>query len=371
MKLKNAPNFPLCQQTPKQRFSMALLSTAIAFPGFSLAQDGIRNLREPTDMEKVAPVRAVGIRVSPVLPLDLDAKQKARETNIQPTPPVALANPTVSISASPSSVITAPATKIVPSRSPERIVPKSKFVLASSRQDSAPNPSAKLPSPIPIPTTIHAKLNEGVALASETKQSDGNEVIATESVATTEATRRIEPILPLITKPVVQADPTAVSALAVSPTPSTISPQEFDRATVVELESQGTVELPIDYPVQDIIVRNETVCRAMASSTGVYLVGLSLGESIVEIKSKDDGASRLFRVKVLSPWRRSGGLADIDQLVHTIQPLSPNGILSVQAQSDGSIVVRGKVDNQETAKRIMEITRKLVLVPVVDKLEIR
>jgi hypothetical protein len=74
---------------------------------------------------------------------------------------------------------------------------------------------------------------------------------------------------------------------------------------------------------------------------------------------------------VISPWQRSGGVADLNQLVQAIQPLNSSGELSVRALEDGSVVVRGKVDNEDVAKRIMELTRKLILVPVVDKLEIR
>jgi hypothetical protein len=45
--------------------------------------------------------------------------------------------------------------------------------------------------------------------------------------------------------------------------------------------------------------------------------------------------------------------------------------LRIQPQPDGSFWVSGMVDSNEQAKRIMELTRRLVLVPVVDKLEVR
>jgi hypothetical protein len=43
----------------------------------------------------------------------------------------------------------------------------------------------------------------------------------------------------------------------------------------------------------------------------------------------------------------------------------------MQPQSDGSLWVLGTVDSNAKAKRVMELTRRMVLVPVVDKLEVR
>lgn len=145
----------------------------------------------------------------------------------------------------------------------------------------------------------------------------------------------------------------------------------MDKASCVNVDVQSTQEITIDFPVRSVLVHDENVCRAMSSGSYLYIVGLSSGESIIEVKPTDDRPSRYLRVKVAAPWQRYGDVKDLDQLVHTIQPLNPKGVLTVRALDDGSIVVQGKVDNKEVAKRIMELTRKLILVPVVDKLEIR
>jgi Flp pilus assembly secretin CpaC len=149
------------------------------------------------------------------------------------------------------------------------------------------------------------------------------------------------------------------------------SADQLSQAVFVELEAQSAREIQVDFLIQGILVGDEKICRAMARDGRVYLVGLKTGETIIEVQPVDGNPARLLRAKVVMPWQRSNGLTDLDPLLHAIQPLCPNGELTLRAQEDGSVVVKGKVDSQETAKRIMELTRKLILAPVVDKLEIR
>lgn len=354
MKSKTEPSVSSIQHSPKHRFSQAFLASLICFPSVSLAQDGIRELREPTDMEKVAPVRAVGIRLGPAAPIDLSLKGKNQLASPESNQPVTLSlrsSPPM-IQASPPKpsalVVAAPKTHMAPARSPERLFPKSSFasVAPSQGETQTSQPQTHVPN-----------------------QASG----VSESLSAVEGKRLPEPVKPVIEKPVEPATATAVVASADLPVqPIGGGPAgEMDEAIRFELSSRDTRVIPIDFPVREIIVRNEQVCRAMISNDMVHVVGLSVGESIVEVKPKDGSTSKYFQIKVQSPWQHALGLANLDQLVHTIQPLSPTGILSVQAQADGSVVVRGKVDNQETAKRVMELTRKLILVPVIDKLEIR
>lgn len=169
-----------------------------------------------------------------------------------------------------------------------------------------------------------------------------------------------------ITAPALQLDPPKPPAI------KNYTEQELSRALSVELESQSAREIQVDVAIEGIAVTNERVCRALASDGRVFLVGGELGESIVEVKSTTGTESKLLRVKVVAPWQRSShGVADLDQLLLAIRPLAPEGNLTIRAQEDGSIIVKGKVPNKEAAKRVMELTRKLILVPVVDKLEIR
>jgi Flp pilus assembly secretin CpaC len=188
------------------------------------------------------------------------------------------------------------------------------------------------------------------------------------------------PDVPAPTPTAIDISPTteptfAIDTLAIDAPRPAIAPaytaEQLASAIRVELESQSAREFEVDTPIQSIMVVDETVCRTVARDGRMYLVGIQTGETMIEVQPTDGSPSRWVLAKVVSPWQRSQGPVDLDQLTHAIQPLSPDGLLNIRAQEDGSIVVRGKVDSKETAKRIMELTRKMILVPVVDKLEIR
>lgn len=368
------------RQSAKRRFALALATGLISCPGlviYGLAQgqDGVRELRKPSEMQKVAPVRAVGIRLSPALPMDLNKTNESKEPLPipQPTPQSKVANETSSAStpvdtsvppiASSSAASSAPAS--TKNKAPERIIPKSKISGAGSEKNSARTPLIKAQAPIQIRLGSSEEIRTVSAPTSSTKEPSVSGLVATEAkVMTNEKSDLDLPPPPAVIAPL----PTLRSDSAIDSSPPA---PELEHAVQVNVDSQSTQEIPIDFPIRNVIVRDESICRAMSSNGCVFIVGLSTGESIVEVKSADDRPSRYLRVKVASPWQRTSSTADLEQLSHAIQPLSPNGVVSVRALDDGSIVVQGKVESKETAKRIMELTRKLILVPVVDKLEIR
>ncbi len=161
-------------------------------------------------------------------------------------------------------------------------------------------------------------------------------------------------------------------ASATRPVIKTYSEAELATATCVELESQAAREIVVDGSIETLTVNQDQVCRALAADGRVYLVGGSLGEAVVEVRIIGNDQPKLLRVKVVAPWSRANhGVADLEQLHQALQPLCPNTKLTVRPQSDGSVTIQGKVDSEATAKRILELTRKLILVPVNDKLEVR
>lgn len=424
------------RRTAKRHFALALATSLISYPGLAIAQEGVRELREPSAMQKVAPVRAVGIRLSPAAPLDLNQSAESKALPPAPkthgveegpdSPSFAVPSPVNAISSGPTSSTTSgpalvpadskttitplpagnlpPSTSAPPgllptgskiantnidklptalpsantsstsstaaantkSKSPERIIPKSKVSGTTSENNAPRGPLIKAQAPIQISISPSEGIRTVSAPSSPTKQSEITGLVATEAKVVAEENPQPDLSIP---------------ALALEPTPqiqsniplrARVSSPELERAMLVNVDTQSTHEIALDFPIQSVVVDDKNVCRAMASGGCVCIVGLSLGESIIEIKPTDSQQpTRFLRVKVTSPWQRTGVAADLDQLVQAIQPLNSSGELSVRALEDGSIVVRGKVDNEEVAKRIMELTRKLILVPVVDKLEIR
>lgn len=365
------------RRTAKRHFALALAASLISYPGSATAQEGIRESTGPAAMQNVPPVRAVGIRLSPAAPLAINQVSEPKQL----PNPGKVANP---LPASPigDALPTTAAPTDTKSRGPERIIPKSKVSGTASENIANRGPLIKPQTPIQISISPSEGIRTVSGPSSPTKQPEISGLVATEAKVAAEAKDVTESnmvaqenglpnLSPTATNPDQSLEP-APRILSNLPMRARVSSSELDRATLVHVDTQSTHEIALDFPIRSVVVDDEKVCRAMSSGGCVCILGLAPGESIIEIRPTDNQRpAQVLRVKVVSPWQRSGSAADLDQLVHAIQPLNPSGELKVRALEDGSIVVQGKVDNKEVAKRIMETIRKLILVPVVDKLEIR
>lgn len=145
-----------------------------------------------------------------------------------------------------------------------------------------------------------------------------------------------------------------------------------ESAPRLEIESQSANEFLVEGKITFIHIVDPNVCRTVASDGKIFVVGNELGETSIALRTAESTEPIFVRVAVVTPWQNAKqGVADIDQLRATIANVAPEARLRIQPQSDGSLWVIGTVDSNDKAKRVMELTRKLVLVPVVDKLEVR
>lgn len=139
-----------------------------------------------------------------------------------------------------------------------------------------------------------------------------------------------------------------------------------------QIESQAASEILIDGNITKIAVGDESICRALASNGRIFVVAGQLGETTIEVHTSTGGTPKLFQVQVVAPWQKANqGLSDIDQLRVAISNAVPEADIELQSQADGSLMVRGTVVSEEQAKRVLELTRKLMLVPVLDRVEVR
>ncbi|MFN7733319.1 MAG: hypothetical protein ACK5OB_15590 [Pirellula sp.] len=173
------------------------------------------------------------------------------------------------------------------------------------------------------------------------------------------------------------ADMTTESAVALPKGPSlTSGPLENgvvpEGAPRLEVESHTANEFLVEGKITNIHIEDPAVCRVLASNGRVFLVGDRSGETVVAMRTAETVEPIYVRVVVVAAWRNPRlGVTDMEQLRATIANLAPQSNLRIQPQPDGCLWVSGMVDSNEQAKRIMELTRRLVLVPVVDKLEVR
>jgi len=143
-------------------------------------------------------------------------------------------------------------------------------------------------------------------------------------------------------------------------------------APKLEIESHSANEFLVEGRIISIHIEDPVICRAIASNGRVFLVGDQQGETVVAMRTAESVEPVYVKVAVVSAWRNTRlGVLDLEQLRAAIANVAPEANLRMQPQSDGSLWVLGTVDSNAKAKRVMELTRRMVLVPVVDKLEVR
>jgi hypothetical protein len=145
----------------------------------------------------------------------------------------------------------------------------------------------------------------------------------------------------------------------------------------VEVEREYDIELlgtySIDAPFE--IVRIETqdpeCCSVFNNGRAITVVGKAEGSSKVAIISKDH-QRRVVGVKVLSTGQQPATpKSDLDQVKEMIANLFPDANLSFTNQDSGGIEVRGTTKSEGEARKVLEIVRRICLVPVEDKVKVQ
>ena len=141
-------------------------------------------------------------------------------------------------------------------------------------------------------------------------------------------------------------------------------------AAVIELESLTATNIDLTGKLLGLAVQDESVCKVIQNDKMVTLVGNKVGTTMVQIWSAGLGNKpQLIRVNV-SPKKGSvkAGRDDVKDIKQVISQNFPRAEVNLIGLSDGGIEVRGTTDSEDSAKRIMELVRKVYLVPVKDKL---
>ncbi len=138
----------------------------------------------------------------------------------------------------------------------------------------------------------------------------------------------------------------------------------------VDLECLAATAMDLPGKLVAIAVQDENVCKALHNERTVSLVGNQPGTTLVQIWTEDLGDKpQVIKVNVAQQGGKYQATAtevrDINQLIsHSF----PRANVSIVSKEDGGIEVAGTTESEETARRILELVRKLYLVPVKDKL---
>ncbi len=146
----------------------------------------------------------------------------------------------------------------------------------------------------------------------------------------------------------------------------------------LEVMHRDAQVLEISFPVARIEVDDETICKVLATeSTNLLVLGIAKGTTILTVWPQSgslDLPPQRYRVSVRDAW--SEDAADmrnrnlLDEAQASLLELFPDSALTLRSHTNGSLSVLGKAQSNDQAKQIIQLVRKMFLVPVIDRIAV-
>lgn len=260
---------------------------------------------------------------------------------------------------------------VVKNRLPEQIKPKPTQIthtvsLAQSTEIDLPAPEHSLDEISTVSLSNVVVVKEQLASQSLNKTTD--------SRSNAEETPDGFVSLTPLSLPEFNASTEEVTQTGGATPPPTLDPRwaNGSPSAIIELESQSAKGIDIAGGIKAITVENEDVCRILHDAKTITLVGNQIGSTLVEIWTNDAKETpMLARVNVSLPWHKSNSKpTDVRDVKHAVAQAFPKANINIVPNADGTLDVRGTTDSEDSAKRILEIVRKVCLVPVKDKVTV-
>jgi hypothetical protein len=119
-------------------------------------------------------------------------------------------------------------------------------------------------------------------------------------------------------------------------------------------------------------VIDSSICQVVCNGNRLFIVADQTGETMIEVNMGKLHKPMYIKVVVQRPWARSSSASvSLEQMQAIVTRLAPSADVTVQPTEDGNLVVSGFAENNQQAKKVLEAIRKMVLVPVIDRIEIR
>jgi hypothetical protein len=149
-------------------------------------------------------------------------------------------------------------------------------------------------------------------------------------------------------------------------------PAEVEVAEKVQLESQDIRALQVTATISRLHVIDSSICQVVCNGNRLFIVADQTGETMIEVNMGKLHKPMYIKVVVQRPWARSTAASvSLEQMQSIVTRLAPSADVTVQPTEEGDLVVSGFVESNQQAKKVLEAIRKMVLVPVIDRIEIR
>ena len=137
-----------------------------------------------------------------------------------------------------------------------------------------------------------------------------------------------------------------------------------------DIEVLGTYSLDPAAPVASVVARDPETCSVFHNGRMITVVGNKVGSTAIEIRGTDQSV-RTVGVKVLPTGRlHAAPSTELDKVKGMIGQHFPTANLGFVQEPEGAIVVKGTVSSEADARKILELVRKLCLVPIKDQIKV-
>lgn len=297
---------------------------------------------------------------------------------------------------------------VVTSRAPELVKPKKYSVTqpvvlaqaAEIQSDDSPSLSLPVSTESVGPSLIEPRVSEprlpapAVAHAMPDHLSGQRQ----QGGAIVDAYEPIRNATPAVNAPVALPQPTPRAAVVEAVTPSvgvsaapktdTVKQQTAPRAAAspndaslrqfairnkpeksYEIESRGTYVIDVPFVIAGSVSLDADVCTVFNNSNSITVAGGTTGNTRVAIASQT-GEVRLIEVTVLPVGQQfSRPQSELDQVKELIGKVFPDARVQIISLPSGEIEVKGITSSESDARKIMELVRKVCLVPVHDRIK--
>lgn len=164
-----------------------------------------------------------------------------------------------------------------------------------------------------------------------------------------------------------------------SPTARYASLKDGPASINVNVAHRSGQTIAVQGRIERVQIEDERVCEAIqVSESTLSLIGTKIGKTTANVWLLDaaEGQENPVRVDVEvhqywqpdAPRDLSKNVAELEK---SISRLHPKSKVQIKLSQDGSITVHGAASDEESAKQILTLVRKVCLVPVRDQLVVR
>lgn len=136
-----------------------------------------------------------------------------------------------------------------------------------------------------------------------------------------------------------------------------------------DIESRGTYAIDTPFSVASAISLDPNICTVFNNGNSIIIAGGTTGNTRVAIASHS-GETRIIEVNVLPVGQQfSRPQSEIDQVKELIGQVFPDARVQIVSLPSGEVEVKGVTSTESDARKILELVRKVCLVPVHDRLK--